>query len=163
MKYLSPLEATDWLRLRGMIEAPYAIKPSPLPWKQYPAPAAPAPVNALIKRVVDSKPALLVFVDWLFRPPEEWQFYKPHQIGFVEAMHDLAAQHTDFSKGLALVYDATECEDLTSHLDISLELGWSVYLYSETAGATMLFWEGDLIDVWSRSRTIFAEADRLLS
>jgi hypothetical protein len=163
MKYISPQAASDWIRALGTIEAPYSIKPSPLPWKQYPTPETASPVNTLVKRLVDAKSALLVFNDWSFYHPEDWQYYKPHQLGFVEAMRGIASQHPGFSQGLALFFDAIEHDELTSHVSVSLELGWSVYLYPETASATVFFWEGDLIDVWSQSRAIFAEADRLPS
>ena len=163
MKYISPQDASDWIRLHEIIESPYAIKPSNIPYKQYPAPKISSSLNPLVQRLVDSKKALLVFTDWSFYHPDDWQYYKPHQIGFVEAMKDIATQYPDFSKGLALIYEAAEHAELISHINVSLELGWSVYLYPETASATMYFWEGDLIDIWSDSKSILAEADRLLS
>jgi hypothetical protein len=85
-------------------------------------------------------------------------------MGFVEAIHRIAtARHPDLSEGIALIYDANEASDAISHIHVALRLAWSVYLYPESATATMYFWEGDLIDIWSTSQPVFDEAGRLLS
>jgi len=161
MKYISPQDASDWLRFHGIIESPYS-KLSRAHYKQYPAPKTSSLVNSLIARLVDSKTALLVFNDWTFYHPDDWRHYKPHQTGFVQAIKDITTQCSDFSKGLAFIYEATETAELISHINVRLELGWSVYLYPETTSATVFFWEGALIDIWSDSKSVLAEADRLL-
>jgi hypothetical protein len=163
MKYISSRESSDWLRLRGIIESPYSVKPSKIPYKQYRVPKTSSSIELLLKRLLDSKAALLIFTDWVFPHPDNLQFYKPHQVAFIRVMENIASQNPDFSKGLAFFYEPTEHAGLVSDIKASLELYWSVYFYPETASATLYFWEGELIDVWSASKSILKEIGRLLS
>ena len=45
---------------------------------------------------------------------------------------------------------ANEEPEAIAHCYLALIFQWSAYLYLESGVATVLFWEGDLIDLWSR-------------
>jgi hypothetical protein len=162
MQYVSTLECSEWLRQNNIVEAPYSSKSHAGYYKQYHAPEKLSFAEPFVEKIVDSKSALLVFTDWIFYPPDEWQYYKSHQVSLVEAVKDAATKFPDFEKGLGFIYEPLAHAKLVSHIRGVIELGWTAYLYSETATATVLFWEGDLIDIWSESKAALKDIGKML-
>jgi hypothetical protein len=52
------------------------------------------------------------------------------------------------------LFGPAEQADAVGHCYLALMLGWSAYLYLASGTVTVLFWEGDLVDVWSADETL---------
>jgi len=52
------------------------------------------------------------------------------------------------------LFEATEKDEAIGHCYLAVIFHWTAYLYLASGAVTLLFWEGDLIDVWNPSKTM---------
>lgn len=168
-QYLTTSECTEWLRQHRITEAPYG-KFTLFKNKyccQYRVLNKEDFASEAVGRLASFKEALLVIVDWHFHWVEDdedpWIYYKAHQIPFIKMAQSLISQYKPIPyKGFGLLY-LNKREEIISHIKVAIEMGWSVYLYPDSADTTLYFWEGDIMDIWSNSKTIFSEFKKLVS
>lgn len=163
-QHISPVECTKWLRDRNMIEAPYGSKEiiKSKYCDQHKISQEADFSSNVIAELTISNEALLVFMDWHFNLPEEWHFYPSHQLPLLEMMQSTAyGQTPNFDRGLGFLYTSDQRSDLVLHVKSAIELGWSVYLYPDSANTILYFWEGVLLDVWSNSKTTFSNIEKV--
>ena len=163
-KYITATECTKWLHDHNMVESPYGLKENKSKYcDQYKITKREEFSSEIIEQMGSFKDGLLVFMDWNFYHPEDWKYYKPYELPFIEMVHTTTSkQNPSFDKGSGFLYADDQRIELISHIKLSIELGWSVYLYPDSATTTLFFWEGELMDVWSDSKIIFSNLKKLL-
>lgn len=161
-QYLPPAQCTKWLQDRNIVESPYGSKKSKSKYSdQYKIVKREEFASEVVEKLEPFKDALLVVTDWNFYHPDDWQYYKPHQLPFTKMAHALIFEHNPIRyKGFGLLYIQNPAE-IVSHIKHCIEFGWSVYLYPDSADTTLYFWEGELMDVWSDSKTTFSNLKKL--
>jgi len=52
------------------------------------------------------------------------------------------------------LFGPSEQSEAIGYCYLAVIFGWSAYLYLASGAVTVLFWEGDLTDVWSSDETL---------
>jgi hypothetical protein len=161
-KLISPSLAAEWLAKRRITEAPYGKSEGRRRRVgQFPISNADNFAGAVIQAIRIQRECLLVLQDWLFYQDDDWQYYEPWQLPLLEMVREAAlARDSDFDGGLAFLYGPDLVQDLSLHIRMSIYLGWTAYLYTDVANTSVLFWEGELMDVWSDSILTFGRITR---
>jgi hypothetical protein len=151
MQCLTPVECSEWLRQRDIIEAPYSHdKPAAARCFQFEPPMKPSRLTAFTRALFDAfgdfPGALLVFTDWSTHNPDEMSLMASLRRGHGEQRWLIDAP--------GHLFIPTEQADAIGHSYLAVAFGWSVYLYLSSGAATVFFWEGDLIDFWSSDESL---------
>jgi hypothetical protein len=140
---------------------PYAPHPARLALTaQLELPATPAQRAALgakLAPLLTSESSLLLVAD-------DWAHYAAGEMDRLDAIRRESGETRPLLEAPGHLF--REPEQLRAARLASLLLGfpsrWSFYLYGLSSPFTLLFWEGDLLDVWA-PRSLAAELGRLLS
>ena len=144
MECLTAKECRRLVESRGMAYCPRPARVSPAAQLSLPpsAPERSALAGSLAPLFGDEARLLLVADDWAHYSPEEMAQVDAIRAESGETRPLIDAPGHRFQKAEILV---------ASHL-AALMLGfpsrWSFYLYGMSSRSTLLFWEGDLLDVW---------------
>lgn len=85
--------------------------------------------------------ALLVFTDWAL--------YRPDEMALMDSMRRGHGEDRWLIESPGHLFAPSEAPEAIGHCYLALMFGWSAYLYLGSGAVTILFWEGDLVDVWS--------------
>ncbi len=151
MKCLTPSECSEWLTRNGLIEKPYNHEKGNASYcLQFEPPVKPSQRTAFTRRLFESfgafQGALIVFTDWSLYEPDEMELMDSIRRGngekrrLIDAPGHLAEGQEE-SLSIGLCY-------------LALMFNWTAYLYLPSLPATVLFWEGDLIDVWASNEQV---------
>jgi hypothetical protein len=89
---------------------------------------------------------LLVFNDWALYHSDEMAIVDCVRRGFSEQRPLIDAPGHFFGP--------TEEALAIGHSHLAVTFGWSAYLYLASGAASVLLWEGDLVDVWSPDESV---------
>src|SRR5207245_2304990 len=90
--------------------------------------------------------ALIVFTDWAL--------YKPDEMALVQAIRRGHEERRWLIDAPGHLFEKSEENEAIGHCYLAAIFGWSAYLYLASGAVTMLFWEGDLVDVWCPEETL---------
>jgi hypothetical protein len=153
MKCLTKPECSAWLETHAIIEAPYEN---------------PRPVNADIIQFAPPKssPRLIAFsrqlFDWIgnleagLLQINDWPFYQPDEMVVINAIRRSHGELRPLIEAPGHLFEPKEKDELIALFYLTIMFGWSAYLYLLPNKATVLNWEGDLIDLWSFDKQHFA-------
>jgi hypothetical protein len=145
MKCLTPEECSDWLRERGIVEDPYSRDTSADDFCfQFEPPIKPSRLTAFTRGLFDTfgefAGALVVFTDWAL--------YRPDEMALVDSLRRGHGERRALIDAPGHFFSASEQDETIAHCYLAVMFGWTAYLYLPSGAATVLFWEGDLIDFW---------------
>ena len=151
MKSLTPNECSDWLRERHIIEAPDSHDgPMVAHYFQFAPPAKPSRLTAFTRTLVGAfgefPGALVVFTDW--------SLFCPDEMALVASLRRGHGEHRWLIDAPGHLFEPTEEAEAIGHCYLAMTFGWSAYLYLASGAATVNFWEGDLVDFWSRDESL---------
>ncbi len=145
MKCLTLNECSDWLRERGIVEDPYSQDKGDDFCFQFEPPTNPRRLTAFTRELFDTfgefSGALVVFT--------EWALYRPDEMSLVDSLRRGHGEHRALIDAPGHLFGPAEQAEAIAHCYLALMFGWTAYLYLPSARATVLFWEGALIDFWS--------------
>ena len=148
MKCLTPTECSEWLRENRIIESPYSRsreEPKGAHYLQFEPPVKPSHLTAFTRQLVgvsgEFPGALVVFTDW--------SLYRPDEMALVDSLRRGHGEHRWLIDVPGHLFAPTEGAEAIGHCYLAVMFGWSAYLYLASGAATVFFWEGDLVDVWS--------------
>lgn len=141
-------QCSEWLSQRRIVEAPYGRKlVQGAMYVQF-APADRHGSSAFLKSLLDAlgpfPGALLHMTDWLWDPERE-----PDPTASLREAH---CEHRPTDDAPGFVFDRSEFAGAVDLGGLVIQRGWTCYLYLESNVATLLLWEGDLIDFWSKDK-----------
>ena len=154
MKCLCRSACSAWLNQRGIPEAPYErAGKSPGHYLQFTTPRTPSQIGALTRTLFEQigafPGALIVFTDWP-------TYYRDE----MAIMNSLRRAHGETRPLIdAPGHEFTELEgpEAIGHCSLALGFQWSAYLYFASGTISVLFWEGDLVDVWGTDRKLMLD------
>jgi hypothetical protein len=146
MKCLAPNECSDWLRERGIVESPYGQDTAPdVLCLQFEPPEKPSELTAFTRALFDSfgefPGALVVFTDW--------ELYHPDEMAVFESLRRSHGDRRPLIDAPGHLFKSEERAEAIAHIYLAVLFGWTAYLYLSSRATTVLFWEGDLVDVWA--------------
>lgn len=157
MKCLTPVECSKWLQERSIIESPYGNKKFPVKLQFEPPRDSRTQVwftRKLLNISGGFSGALLHFIDWKRTPDDEMAL-----LGTLRHSHNEQRSLIDAPGHL---FGSTEVGEVMGICQQAETFDWSVYLYLASGAATFFFWEGDLIDFWSKESEAIKEVRELV-
>jgi len=149
MKCLTSNECSDWLRQRGIIELPY-VNNRQLMCLQFESPRDPRKLTAFVRWLFGTfgefPGALLQFTDWNTHNADETALFS--------SLRRIHGEQRALIDAPGHLFTSTEAAEAISHCYLAATFDWSVYLYLAAGTATVYFWEGDLIDLWTANESI---------
>jgi hypothetical protein len=147
MKCFTSSEGSEWLRERAITEAPYSQDdPAEAYCFQFEPRTRPSRLTALMRALFDTfgefPGALLVFNDW--------PLYQPDEMALMDSLRRGHGEHRSLIDAPGHLFTPTEQAEAIGHSYLAVVFGWSAYLYLASGAATVLLWEGDLVDFWSK-------------
>jgi hypothetical protein len=151
MKCFTPSECSEWLRKLEIVEAPYSLDNSAEAYAfQFEPPSKPGRLTAFMRALFDAfgefPGALLVF--------DDWSLYHPDEMAIIESLRRGHGEHRHLIDAPGHLFTSVEVAEAIGHCYLALMYGWSAYLYILSGAATVLFWEGDLVDIWSADEKV---------
>lgn len=146
MQCFTPDQCSEWLRERGIIESPYLTDEANDSFcLQFEPPQKSSRLTAFTRSLFDGfgefPGALVVFTDWAL--------YRPDEMALVDSMRRGYGEQRSLIDAPGNLFGPTEQAEAIACCYLAVIFQWSAYLYLASGAATVLFWEGDLIDVWS--------------
>ena len=150
MQCLTPNQCSEWLRERG-IESPYSREEAnDVFCLQFEPPEKPSRLNAFTRSLFDGlgefPGALVVFTDWAL--------YRPDEMTLIDSLRRGHSEKRRLIDAPGHMFESTEKIDAIGFCYLAVIFGWSAYLYLASGAVTVLFWEGDLIAVWSSNEAL---------
>jgi hypothetical protein len=150
MRCFTPNECSEWLREHGITESPYSSDVTRQFYLQFEPPVTPSRLTSFTRSIFDAfgefPGALIVFTDW--------DLYRPDEMALVDSLRRGSGEQRRLIDAPGHLFDATEQAAGIGYCYLAVIFGWSAYLYLASGAATILFWEGDLIDVWSPDESL---------
>lgn len=139
------------MRARGIIESPYSRRDQdPAYPLQFPPPQKASQLtsfNRALFAVFGEFPgALLVFTDWAH--------YRPDEMVLMDSLRRGNGERRPLIEAPGHLFEPTEQMEAIGFCHLALIFGWSAYLYLASGAVTVLFWEGELIDVWCTDKDV---------
>ncbi|PYO56087.1 MAG: hypothetical protein DMD83_16230 [Candidatus Rokuibacteriota bacterium] len=158
MKMLTEKTCSEWLATKSVPQAPYSQRKRAVPfYEQVKLPAEALRQTAVARQLVAScEPfgsALLQFTDW--------PFYKPDEMAVLCGLHTLHGDSRPMIESPGHVFDVAERDLLIGMLSLAMHYGYSAYVYFDH-GATLLCWEGGMLDFWCSDELRATEVRRVL-
>ena len=157
MTMLTDTVCAEWLTTRGIAEAPHSRAGAALPHAKVRLPAKPLRQAAISRQLVATcepfECALLQFTDW--------PFYKADEMAVLCGLRSLHGDSRPLIESPGHLFAAAERDLLIGMLSLAIYYGYSAYLYFDH-GATVLCWEGDILDFWCSDESRASEAAHLL-
>jgi hypothetical protein len=160
MKCLTVTECSDWLSRHGIAEEPYGRKSKSLDHCfQFEPPTDAAGIMSLVRCLIGNQGklsneweefggilgkfegGLIIF--------EDWETYPPDMICLITSIRQAHGEKRGLSDAPGHLFEGDEDADVISQCYLIIMFGWTAYLCLALKRATLLFWEGDLIDFWS--------------
>ncbi len=146
MKCITEKECSEWLQQHAVVETPYGRElSSGVHYIQFAPPTSKEEiipfVQALAKSLGDFKGCLLQIHDWIYDSEFE-----------VEPTSDIRLRHGEnrpIIDAPGFLFEPGELSDAIELIALILERDWTAYLYPSSKAATLLLWEGALVDFWS--------------
>ena len=144
MKCLTRSECSEWLKRNNLVESPYQKCRENL-YVQFEAPGKPRRLTAFARRLMailgPFSGALILFEDW--SPCES------DAMALIDAIRRGYDERRFLIDAPGHLFESTEADQVIGLCYLTLLFGWTAYLYlPQPVSATVLFWEGDLMDVW---------------
>jgi hypothetical protein len=143
-------QCSEWLKQRGIAEAPYGVKvPRGTHYLQFAPPKSDecdAFVASILAALGPFSGALLQLTDWIYDPE-----YEADPTAALRLMHGERRSLIDVP---GFLFDPNEMPEAIGLGSLVLKRGWTGYIYLESKAATLLLWDGDLIDFWSKEKGI---------
>ncbi len=154
MKCLTSNECSEWLRERGIVEAPYSQDTAAEDFCfQFEPPREPNRLTAFTRALFDTfgefDGALVVFTDW--------SVYHPDEMALIDSLRRGQGERRALIDAPGHLFSSAEQAEAIAHCYLAVMFGWTAYLYLSSATATVLFWEGDLLDFWSDDERLIKE------
>jgi hypothetical protein len=151
MQFFTPNQSSEWLRERRIIESPYSKDEANDAFcLQFEPPEKPIRLTAFTRSLFDGfgkfPGALLVFTDWAL--------YRPDEMELIDSLRRGKGEKRWLIDAPGHLFDQTEQAAAVGYCYLAVIFGWSAYLYLASGAVTVLFWEGDFIDVWSSDETL---------
>ncbi len=158
MTTLESSNCSGWLREKGIIEAPYrGHEDSPRCYDQLRLPSEPLRISAAVRNLIGTcrvfETALLQFTDW--------PLYQPDEMAIVTALRSAHGESRPLIETPGHLFPFSERDLLIGMFSLAICYQWTAYLYLEDA--TLLCWEGELLDIWSGDPQRIVEAREILS
>ena len=161
MKCFTENECSEWLRERAIVEKPYSRNKSEENrdyYFQFEPPVKTRHLVAFTQNLFlafgEFPGALLVFNDW--------NTYPPNAMAVIDSLRRGHGDLRPLIEAPGHWFAASEQAEAIGHSYLAVTFGWSAYLYLATGKATVLFWEGDLVDFWSADRTLVESVGTLI-
>jgi hypothetical protein len=146
MKCLTKNECSEWLKQHGVVEAPYGRNLSRgVHYIQFEPPSSKEEISnfvqALMKSLGDFRGCLLQLHDWIYDSEFE-----------VDPTSDIRLKYGEIRSIIdapGFLFGPSELSDAIKLGALILERDWTAYLYPSSKAATLLLWEGALVDFWS--------------
>ncbi|WP_144062271.1 hypothetical protein [Cupriavidus sp. GA3-3] len=152
MKALSPSECSAWLKREGCRENPYGGKEfSPASYIQF----AISKADGGVSQTIDCIRTLLGSPRTCLFQVTDWSRYAEHENSRLIDLESKTSGNPFDAWGM--VFDASEVDEMFECCFRVVQCGMSAYLYVPRI-ATVYFWEGDLVDVWTNGPAMW---DRL--
>lgn len=152
MQFLSHEKCDAWLATRGVFAHPYGTPLLPgVCYTQFmvpkPRPSGRKLMDGILSAIRPRSATLFRVEDWS-RFEEEFGNEELARLGgaFPEALITWEAR-------VGVVFEEIEAEQLSACCAQVIDQGMSAYLYIPRV-ATLLLWEGDLVDFWSEERAV---------
>lgn len=117
---------------------------------QFEVPERPTRLTAFTRSLFDGfgefSGALVVFTDWAL--------YRPDEMALIQSLRRGSGEQRSLIDAPGHWFEPTEQTDAIGYCYLAVIFGWSAYLYLTSGALTVLFWEGDLIDVWSSDEAL---------
>jgi|SRR5215469_4031140 len=154
MKCLTSNECSNWLRERRVVEDPYSQDLSSDDFcLQFEPPMIPSRLTAFTRGLFDTfgefPGALIVFTDWAL--------YRPDEMALVASLRRGHGDCRPLIDAPGHLFSSSEQAEAIAHCYVALMFGWTAYLYLSSGAATVLFWEGDLVDFWSSDERLIQQ------
>jgi hypothetical protein len=72
--------------------------------------------------------------------------YQPDEMALFDSLRRGHGEHRALIDAPGHLFPAAEQAEAVAHCYLAVIFGWSAYLYLPSGAATVLFWEGDLVD-----------------
>jgi len=145
---LTSEQCSEWLKQHGISEAPYGSKLARGVYYLQFAPPRNAECRVLVASLLNSLGSfaggLLQLTDWIWDSEQESD---P-----TAALRKAHGEHRSLLDAPGFLFDQNEESTAIDLGSLILERGWTGYLYLGSKIATLLLWEGDLIDFWSKDK-----------
>jgi hypothetical protein len=146
MQFFTPEQCSEWLSKHNIIGLPYGCQSANKDYFiQFAPPEKASQLTALIRSLFGDfgnfPGALVEFKDW--------PLYQPDEMALIMSLRRSYGEQRWLIHAPGHLFDPSEQNEAISHCYLALIFGWSAYLYLTSGSITMMFWEGDLIDVWS--------------
>ena len=149
VQVLTANECSAWLRQRAIIESPYANNRSKMSL-QFEPPRSPRRLTAFTRQLFeafgDFPGALVQFTDWNTHNPDEMALF--------DSLRRSHGEQRTIIEAPGHLFASTEAAEALGHCYLVATFDWSAYLYLASGAATVYFWEGDLVDLWSCDESI---------
>jgi hypothetical protein len=150
MQCLTPNECSEWLRKHDIIESPYERdEVIDVFCFQFAPPEKPSRLTAFTRSLFDAfgefPGALFVFTDWAL--------YRPDEMALVDSLRRGHGEERGLIDAHGHLFERTEQATAIGYCYLAVMFGWTGYLYLASGDVTVLFWEGDLVDVWNVNET----------
>jgi hypothetical protein len=151
MNFITEKECSDWLERNEILRAPYRRKPLPdkLQWIQF------APRARSDSEIVEDLVATAGNFEGCLVKIEDWNWDSEYEGDPTAALRAAHGEERSLIEVPGFVFQREDLEAAEDLCRTILSRGWTAYLYFLSRSATILFWEGDLIDFWT------ADADTL--
>jgi hypothetical protein len=140
MRCFTETECSQWLQQRGIAKP--AMYTQAL---QFAPPTEPGRLTAFMRNLFlafgEFPGGLLVF--------EDWALYRPDEMALMTALRRGHGDERPLIEAPGHLFEPIESPEAIGYSYLSVIFAWSAYLYLASGGATICFWEGDLIDFWS--------------
>jgi hypothetical protein len=141
----------DWLQERGIVEDPYSQPTATDNFCfQFELPVKASRLTAFTRwwfhTFGEFSGALFVFTDWAL--------YRPDEMALVDSLRRGHGERRALIDAPGHLFSSAEQAEAIAHCYLSVMFGWTAYLYLPSGAATVLFWEGELVDFWSADRCL---------
>lgn len=84
----------------------------------------------------------------------DWSLYRPDEMALVTSLRRGHGEHRRLIDAPVHLFGPTEEAETIGHCYMAMTFDWSTYVYLASDAATVHFWEGDLVDVWSSNERL---------
>ncbi|MDD4977904.1 MAG: hypothetical protein PHI29_04670 [Gallionella sp.] len=151
MKCITETECSEWLLQHGVDETPYGHGLSRgVHYIQFAPPTSNEDIShfvqALVKSLGNFQGCLLQIHDWMYD--------SEYEEDPTSSIRLRCGEGRSIKEAPGFVFEPSELSDAIELCALILERDWTAYLYLTSKAATLLLWEGALVDFWSNDAKV---------
>lgn len=173
MKCITKSECSEWLQQHGIVENPYGSrKKFSDKYLQFTTPDSAYSSMHLMRCLIGNHSrydgdleffeGLLGEFEGALLVIEDWEAYPPDMMGIFTSLRHGHNDQRPLIDAPCHLFDVNEDAELVGQCSLILMYGWTAYLYLASDKATLLFWEGELVDFWTRDASIYREVKSII-